>query len=107
MDQYLDFGSAATDTRPRTGVESATTTDICDGSKTHGNEGQDMATLVAGRRTHGAKNNRVFPGATIERGPLAGQPPHDEDQHDEDHEHQRHPGSRHTATHALSSSSCR
>jgi hypothetical protein len=61
-DQYFGNDSAATDTRPQTGVESATTTDISDGSETHGNEGQDMTTLVAGRRTHGAKNNRVFPG---------------------------------------------
>jgi hypothetical protein len=62
MYQYLGIDSAATDTRPQTGMESATTTDISDGSETHGNEGQDMTTLVAGRRTHGAKNNRVFPG---------------------------------------------
>jgi hypothetical protein len=65
MDQYSGIYSAATDTRPQTGVESATTTDISDGSETHGNEGQDVATLVAGRRTHGAKNNRVFAGALL------------------------------------------
>jgi hypothetical protein len=58
-DQYLGKVTAATDTRPRTGVESATTTDICDSSESHGNEGQDVATLVAGRRTHGANNNRI------------------------------------------------
>jgi hypothetical protein len=62
MDQYSGIYSAATDTKPQTGVESATTTDISDGGETHGNEGQDMTTLVAGRRTHGANNNRVFPG---------------------------------------------
>jgi hypothetical protein len=40
-------------------MESATTTDIGDSTETHGNEGQDVATLVAGRCAHGAKNNRV------------------------------------------------
>ena len=57
-DQYLGTVIAATDTKPRTGVVSATTTDISD-SGTHGNEGQDVAALVAGRCLHGAKNNRV------------------------------------------------
>jgi surface antigen len=59
-DQYLGSDAAATDTKPRTGVESATTTDISDSSESHGNEGQDVAALVAGRCTHGAKNNRVL-----------------------------------------------
>jgi hypothetical protein len=64
MDQYLGVNQPLpTPDRGRV-VESATTTDISDGSETHGNEGQDVTTLVAGRRTHGAKNNRVFPGAT-------------------------------------------
>jgi hypothetical protein len=58
-DQYLGTGIAATDTKPRTGVVSATTTDISDSSESHGNEDQDVATLVAGRCVHGAKNNRV------------------------------------------------
>jgi hypothetical protein len=47
--QYLGIQTAATDTKPRTEVESATTTDISDSSETHGNKGQDMAALVAGR----------------------------------------------------------
>jgi hypothetical protein len=55
----MSYEAAATDTKPRTGVESATTTDISDGGETHGDEGQDVAALVAGCRTHGAKNNRV------------------------------------------------
>lgn len=42
----------------RAGV-SATTTNISNGSETHGNEGHDVTTLVAGRQLHGAKNNRV------------------------------------------------
>ena len=58
--QYLGIQTAATDTKPRTGVESATTTDISDSTQFHGNEGQDMAALVAGRCLHGAKNNRVW-----------------------------------------------
>jgi hypothetical protein len=58
-DQYLGKGIAATDTKPRTGVESATTTDISDSWETHGDEGQNMATLVAGRCLHSAKNNRI------------------------------------------------
>jgi hypothetical protein len=55
----MGMETAATDTKPRTGVESATTTDISDSTESHGNEGHDVATLVAGRRLHGAKNNRV------------------------------------------------
>jgi hypothetical protein len=58
-DQYVGTGTAATDTKPRTGMESATTTHISDSGETHGNEGQDVATLVASRCLHGAKNNRV------------------------------------------------
>jgi len=58
-DQYLGKGTAATDTKPRTGVESATTTDISDSWESHGDEGQDVATLVAGRCLHSAKNNRI------------------------------------------------
>jgi hypothetical protein len=58
-DQYLGIQTAATDTKPRTDMESATTTDISDSTETHGNEGQDVAALVAGRCLHGAKNNRV------------------------------------------------
>ncbi len=51
----------ATDTKPRTGVESATTTDISNSARTHGNEGHDVALFAAGRCVHGAKNNRVGP----------------------------------------------
>jgi hypothetical protein len=58
-DQYPGIGTAATDTKPRTEVTSATTTDVSDSSEPHGNEDQDMAALVAGRCAHGAKNNRV------------------------------------------------
>jgi hypothetical protein len=58
-DQYLGMKTAATDTKPRTGVESATTTDISDSTESHGNEGHDVAALVAGHCLHGAKNNRV------------------------------------------------
>ncbi len=58
-DQFLGTDAAATDTKPRTGMESATTTDISDSCETHGNEGQYVATLVAGRCLHGAKNNRI------------------------------------------------
>src|SRR3954452_21206832 len=58
-DQYLGMKTAATDTKPRTGMESATTTDISDSTESHGNEGHDMASLVAGRCLHGAKDNRV------------------------------------------------
>jgi hypothetical protein len=69
IDQYSGIDSAATDTRPWTGVGSATTTDISNGSETHGNESQDVATLIAGRRTHGAKNNREFAGVLFGLGP--------------------------------------
>jgi hypothetical protein len=58
-DQYLRIGTAATDTKPRTGLVSATTTDISDSTESHGNERHDVATLVAGRCLHGAKNNRI------------------------------------------------
>jgi len=51
--------TTATDTTPRDGMESATTTDISDSTESHGNESHDVATLVAGRCLHGAKNNRV------------------------------------------------
>lgn len=57
--QYQGTEIVATDTKPRTGTESATTTDISDSTESHGNEDQDVATLVAGRCLHGAKNNRV------------------------------------------------
>jgi hypothetical protein len=40
-------------------MESATTTDIGDSRQTNGNEGQNVAALVAGRCLHGAKNNRI------------------------------------------------
>jgi hypothetical protein len=40
-------------------MESATTTDVSDSCESHGDEGQDMTTLVAGRCLHGAKNNRI------------------------------------------------
>jgi hypothetical protein len=69
-DQYLGAGIAATDTKPRTGVVSATTTDISDSAQFHGNEGQDVATLVARRCLHGAKNNRVA--ASTQDGAFAG-----------------------------------
>jgi hypothetical protein len=58
-DQYLGTEAAATDTKPRTGLVSATTTDISDSTESHGNERHDVATLVAGRCLHGAKNNRI------------------------------------------------
>jgi len=58
-DQYFGTDAAATDTKPRTGMESATTTDVSDSCESHGDEGQDMTTLVAGRCLHGAKNNRI------------------------------------------------
>jgi hypothetical protein len=58
-DQHLGAGIAATDAKPRTDMESATTTDISDSCESHGNEDQDVAALVAGRCLHGAKNNRV------------------------------------------------
>jgi hypothetical protein len=50
--------TAATDTKPRTGMESATTVNVCNSATTHGNEGQDMALGTAGHCMHGAKNNR-------------------------------------------------
>src|SRR5258705_5316137 len=58
-DQYLGRKTAATDTKPRTGMESATTVDVCNSATTHGDERQDMALGSAGRCMHGAKNNRV------------------------------------------------
>jgi hypothetical protein len=58
--QYLGIQTAATDTRPRTGMESATTVHICNSARTHGNERQYMALRTAGRCMHGAKNNRVW-----------------------------------------------
>jgi hypothetical protein len=64
-DQDLGKETAATDTEPRTGVESATTTDISDSWETHGNESQNMATLVAGRCVHGAKTNRMWAGRPV------------------------------------------
>jgi len=63
--QYLGIQTAATDTKPRTGMESETTTDISDSAESHGNEGQNMAALVAGRCVHGAKNNRVWQRAQV------------------------------------------
>lgn len=57
--------AAATDTKPRTGMESATTVDICNSARTHGNEGQDVALGLAGRCMHGAKNNRVAEPAKV------------------------------------------
>jgi len=59
MDQCATRSHAATNAKPQTGVVSATTTDISNSGKTHGNEGQDVATLVAGRCLHSAKNNRI------------------------------------------------
>jgi hypothetical protein len=70
MDQYLGIQTAATDTKPRTEVESATTTNISDSAESHGNEGQDVAALVAGRCLHGAKNNRVWQRSQV--GPQSG-----------------------------------
>jgi hypothetical protein len=58
MDQYLGKGTAATDTKPRTGVESATTVNVCNSAITHSNERQDVALGIAGHCMHGAKNNR-------------------------------------------------
>jgi hypothetical protein len=52
-------------------MESATTTDISDGGETHGDEGQNMAALVAGCRSHGAKNNRVQAAAQFSLSRLA------------------------------------
>jgi hypothetical protein len=54
-----NYATAVTDAEPRTGEVSATTPDISNGRETHGNEGHDVTVLVAGRRMHGAKNNRV------------------------------------------------
>jgi hypothetical protein len=68
--QYVGMETAATDTKPRTGVESATTTDISDSTESHGNEGHDVAPLVAGRCLHGAKNNRVGQRAQVGLGGL-------------------------------------
>jgi hypothetical protein len=51
--------TAITDTKPRTGMESATTVDVCNSAITHGNERQDVALGAAGCCVHGAKNNRV------------------------------------------------
>lgn len=59
MDQYLGKGAAATDTKPRTGVESATTVNVCNSAITHSNERQDVALGIAGHCMHGAKNNRI------------------------------------------------
>jgi hypothetical protein len=53
-------------------MESATTTDISDSTESHGNEGQDVATLVAGRCTHGAKNNRVWQRTQVGLSPVNG-----------------------------------
>ncbi len=41
------------------GLESATTVDISNSARTHGEERQDMALRAAGRCVHGAKNNRI------------------------------------------------
>jgi hypothetical protein len=49
----------ATDTKPRAGVESSTTEDICNGTITDGNECQDIALFVASSRLHGGKPNRI------------------------------------------------
>jgi hypothetical protein len=70
------YATAITDTRPQTGMESATTTNISNGGMTHGNEGQNVTTLVAGRRLHGGKPNRS-----------PREQPHDDDQHHQQHEH--------------------
>jgi hypothetical protein len=42
-----------------------TTTNISDSTESNGNEGQDVATLVAGRYLHGAKDNRVWQRAQV------------------------------------------
>src|SRR4051794_28672079 len=68
--QYVGIRTAATDTKPRTEMESATTTDISDSTESHGNEGQDVAALVAGRCLHGAKNNRVWQRVQVGLGSL-------------------------------------
>jgi hypothetical protein len=59
MDQYLGNRIAATDPKPRTGLESATTVDVSNSATTHGDERQDVALGTAGRCLHGAKNNRI------------------------------------------------
>src|SRR5687768_10122530 len=61
MDQCATRSHAATNAKPQTGVVSATTTDISNSGKTHGNEGQDMAALVAGHCVHGRKSTRIGP----------------------------------------------
>jgi hypothetical protein len=50
---------ATTDARPPTGMESSATVDVCNCAVTNGNKCQDKALLVAGRRVHGGKPNRV------------------------------------------------
>nr|WP_164478427.1 hypothetical protein [Mycolicibacterium stellerae] len=69
-DQFLGTDAAATDTKPRTGMESATTTDISDSCETHGNEGQHMALLVAGHCLHAAKNNRIAADTQVRASPV-------------------------------------
>jgi hypothetical protein len=51
--------TAKTDTRPRAGTGSATTSDVSNSASTHGNKGQDMALGDAGRCVHDANRNRV------------------------------------------------
>jgi hypothetical protein len=46
-----------TDAKSPTGMESSTTVDIRDRTVTNGNECEDKALLVAGRRAHGGKPN--------------------------------------------------
>jgi hypothetical protein len=65
MGQYLGIKEPLPSTKPQTGMESATTTDISDSTESHGDEGHDMAALVAGRCLHGAKNNRVWQCAQV------------------------------------------
>jgi hypothetical protein len=50
--------AAKTDTIPRAGTGSATTSDVSNSAITHGNESQNMALGDAGRCVHAANPNR-------------------------------------------------
>src|ERR1700736_355075 len=97
---------ATTDTKPRTGVMSSTTVDICNGGGADGNERQDEALLIASRwpraRLHGRKPNRA---AQVARS--ATEQPRDDDQHHEDRKHQGHPRLWQRAHYSSPGSRCR
>jgi hypothetical protein len=87
IDQHIRGLTTTTDTKPRSGMGSATTMHISDSASTHGNERQYVAPLIAGRYSHGAKPNRVLPADSL--GLVRQKPGHDDQQH-QDHQHQRH-----------------